>query len=390
MEVRFAVLLSLLLAACGGASPDATPLPAPRPDLIRFVSDGDNWNSKPVKEQLTEVSNNGLGYTGDIHVYEIEAPATGRMQFSLVWEHSSDFDLIVAADRGGINRLAEGINTSNTPEYVGLNVIEGQLLFVLIAGWEGEPGEYELETILVPGETPVFAMEDHDDFSQPVPRNAPIRFSFNHDIDPGRVIADTVAFTTTGHAAEGTWCIEESDLIFHPRPPEAPGDGGGLHADSVYTLQFAPAGRGIRATNGEYLFDLITLEITVGGLIDDDPQNPPRVIAMDHSPTQAWLGTPITLTIDQMLDPDSIEAHLLVLDPLTGAEIGELTIRLTLSQRRQACIGGQPSRLIIEPLEPLPPNTPLRLRLPGTVLGITGDPSPENSLTPFHVDLYTG
>ena len=91
------------------------------------------------------------------------------------------------------------------------------------------------------------------------------------------------------------------------------------------------------------------------------------------------------------LQPDDVAArgNFCTLDPQTGTITGDLSIRLILSQRRLTCSGSQPAFLSIEPVDPLPPNTRLRLVLPDTVLGITGDPAPNNHLVEFRVALFT-
>ena len=373
----------ILVAGCGASSPATTAVSVP---AIEFTQETNSWNARPVRNDLTSVSNNGLGYTGDIDVYEMKTPVAGRLQVSLIWDHVADFDLIVAADPQGEIRLAEGLLTGNAPEYVGLDVAGGQTIYLFVAGWEGDPGEYTLETTLVPPDVPLFELEATTDFEQPVPANEPIRFFFNQPLDPVQDVSPTLVFIATAHQAEGSWCIQGNEFVFYPRIPEAPGDLGGLYVGEVYTLQFQAAARGLQALNGEFLSELFTMTVEIGPLVDRDPNEPPRVTDIDFPAVEPWDGRPITITLLGLLDPWRVEMNLFDLG--TGAA---LPLTFTLKQQ-YTCTGSLLARLTIEPVAPLPPGAIVRLAIPGTVLGITGEDTAANRVEGglgYQIDLAT-
>jgi hypothetical protein len=372
------LLLAASLVACGKSSPPSFAPPTQLP-TIDFAPQGSGWLATPVEDDLAEVSNNGLGYTGEIDVYELSIPATGRLQISLCWQHDADFDLIVAADMFADVRLAEGVRISSEPEYVGLPVQAGQTIYVLVAGWEGSPGDYLLETALLPPGVPEFDLETGG-FDDPVARNHSIAVLFNADLDPIQDLSGTLVLVTQGHYAEGIWCVEGASLVFHPRLPEGPGDSGGLLEGLTYTLQFDRAARGPRAASGEYLAEVRSLTVEIGPYVDEDPLEPPRVMDVDQPTAQPWSGAPITVTIAGALDADTLIASLWTVDQMNGDLDTPLLIGVTLRQQ-QGCIGGAGTRLLVELLEPLPPASIVRLRIPGSVRGITGEDRPENRLT---------
>ena len=254
------------LVACGKSTPPSFVAPEAIP-TIQFTAQGVGWAAAPVEEELDEVSNNGLGYTGEIDLYELLIPATGRLQISLCWLHDADFDLIVAADMYGDVRLAEGMRISNEPEYVGLQVRAGQTIYILVAGWEGAPGEYLLETALLPPGVPEFDLET-ENLDDRVARNFSITIVFTSELDPDQDLTGTLVLVTQGHYGEGVWCVEGNALVFHPRLPEGPGDPGGLMEGATYTLQFDRAARGPRALSGEYLSEVRTLTVDTGPYAD--------------------------------------------------------------------------------------------------------------------------
>jgi hypothetical protein len=366
-----------VLAACAKTSPPSYVQPAPIP-MIEFQPTASGWATVPVQEDLDSVSNNGLGYTGEIDLYELSMPAAGRLLVSLSWDHDADFDMIVAADRLAEVRLAEGTRSNNQPEYVAIDVGVDQSLFLFVAGWEGSPGGYLLETVLLPPGMPVFDL-DAPTFVEPVARNLPLTVLFNKDLDPHQDVPPTLVLLTQGHVARGIWCIEGSALTFHPMLPEAPGEEGGLLGGRVYILQFARAAQGLRAETGEYLETVRTFNVQVAdGYEDEDPATPPRVTALDRSTTDPWDGTPVTITVLGALDPESLAAALYVVEP-GGTEVPITTI-VTFRQR-PACLGSLLARLTVEPWDPLPASSLIRLKIPGSVRGISGDDIPENRLT---------
>ena len=165
--------------------------------------------------------------------------------------------------------------------------------------------------------------------------------------------------------------------------------GGGLHEGAVYTLQFQAAARGPRALNGEYLSELYTMSIEIGPLVDDNPAEPPRVIDIDFPLATPWDGSPITVSLLGQLDPWNVEMNLFEIGP-TG-QLTTLALTFTLAQK-YTCSGSLLARLTVEPLDPLPVAGRVRLVVPGTVLGITGEDTPENRVNGgagYQVDLIT-
>ena len=372
-------MLALSLAACGGGSPpNPSVLPAPQNEMIEFTPTASGWKAAPVESDLERVSNNGFGYTGEIDVYELTTPAAGRLVFSLSWDSATNVDLIIAADSEGDIRLGGGFSSGGFPEYESLHVTAGQTLFVFVAGWEGDPGDYVLETMLLPSAEPAFALESAPDFTAPIVRNAPLVFTFNKELATDQTPSDKVIVQATGLVATGTWCVEGRDVVFYPRLPETPGDVGAFLPGIPYTLQFAPVALGLRAVTGEYLDETFTFTLVAAPeFVDEDPHNPPLVSVVDHAAADPWAGNPITISVLGALDPNHVAAALFVVDAL-GNETPVPT-SLILKQRNK-CAGSLFARLTVEPLVPLPPASVVRLRIPGTVRGISGEPAPHNLL----------
>ncbi len=375
--VRCLLLLAALVPACGGPSSPSPPPPLPDPDL-ELTPQGDGWSAQPVRDSLASVSNDGSQYTGQIHRYRLLAPVSGRLQVALTWDHAADFDLILAADEKGLVRLAEGVLTESEPEYVGLQVTGGQTVFVLVAGWTGAPGPYTLETLLLPVASPVFALVAGPDFAAPHPRNRALRFAFNASLDTTQDVANRVFLVATGHLARGAWCVDGPALVFYPALPQAPEpfDEGGLKPGLEYTLQVRRAGHGLRSGAGEYLEEVWTRKFVVGPYEDEDPASPPRVTDINKNLAVPWDGSTIVLTINAALDPSIVSAQLTLL-PASAPEV-PITTLVRLDQE-QTCVSHL-TRLHIDPGVLLPPGVKVRLNVPGTLRGITGDPSLSNRL----------
>ncbi len=390
-NARLPLILSLCcaLAACGGGGGTAGAAPPPGPPRISLLPAGDGWAAVPVEDGLDSVSHNGLGYTGEIDVYELEMPVAGRLQVSLSWPHDSDFDVILAADLKGVLRLAEGSLAGSEPEYVGLDVAAKQRVFLLVAGWEGGPGDYTLEMMLLPPGSEPFDIDLMPDPAATFAANRPIEFAFNLALDRNQVISAGLIFVSPGHFAQGKWCIEGNRLIFLPRLPLAPGDKGGLHEGSTYTIQFPRAARGLRAATGEYLEELVGGDIRIGPVVDPDPATPPRVTDVNWNPATPWTGEPLVVTLLGAIDPSTAAVQLLRV-AANGSETA-LAASFTLEQETP-CVGSLLARLTITPSAALPPASTIRLRIPGSVRrlggssGVTG-PAPAPPGAGFAVDL---
>ncbi|MHC4548443.1 MAG: hypothetical protein ACYTEZ_06665 [Planctomycetota bacterium] len=374
---RLLLVAVALLPACEGSSSSGGFVPRAH---IELSPTGQGWAANPVVDGLDEVSNNGAGYTGEIDLYEITTPGPGRLQVSLQWEHNADYDVILAADAEGRTRLTEGIENDSEPEYVGIPVAGGQTIYLLVAGWEGEPGPYVLETILLHPGAPEFALATAPDLEDTWPANLPLTFTFNVELDPAQDVDARVFFACLGRFAEGTWCIDGTELTFDPRLPSVPGDPGGLGVGDTHTLQFPRAARGLRATTGEYLTDLFTAIFDADEPVDLQPDEPPRVQAVSPTPGLPWDGSPITLVISEALDPDTVFPLLYEVDP-AGRET-PISFVFTLTQQ-YACGSSEPEvRLSVAPDTALRPGSILRLRLPpGEAVGLGGPPTLANALT---------
>ncbi|MCZ6785757.1 MAG: hypothetical protein O7E54_01200, partial [Planctomycetota bacterium] len=316
-------------------------------------------------------------YTGDFDRYALQAPDAGRMQVALTWQHDADFDLILARDAEGEERIAEGLLDDNQPEYVGLSVQKDDFIYIFVLGWEGDPGEYKLEVLVLPDTEPVFDIAIVPNTSRAWPGNRPIAFTFNVDLDPAQDVTDTLAFVAPGVPARGNWCIAGPNLLFMPEFPQQPGDSGGLKETETYTIQFRRGGKGLRAATGEYLSTLVSGEILVGPYEDESESQPPRVIAIDRNLTDPWDGAPITFFVNAALAPETVGAQIMLVDPSGGETPFPTRVHL---QQEHNCTGID-ARIIVEPDGTLPSGQTVRIVIAGTVLGISGDPSLSNGLT---------
>jgi len=378
-----ALVPACLLAACAGGSPlPTTPVATPS---VALLPEGGVFRSEPVDADLGSVSHTATGYSGEVDRYELVCPAPGRLEVSLSWAQDADYDLFLADDPDAVVKLAAGVLEDSQPEYVSLFVEAGQKIHVIVAGFEGEPGPYRLETTLLPPEAPVFALVSAPDFSKPLPRNLPLVFSFNVPLDSSQPIAEKVFLVGGGRIAKGSYCIEGRHLVFYPRLPVAPGKADAGLAEFVeYTLQFPRAALGPRAHTGEYLDVFATFRARFAGFGDEDPLAPPAVTDFDLPAGQAWSGTPVTITLVGAIDPDSARVDLTVRS-LSGQVFDfPSTVRL---EQDWLCFGTLLSRLVVEPAQPLPAGFTARIAVPSTVRGLSGDPSPENRVAEAWIEV---
>lgn len=376
MRCAFVACLVALLAACSGSDADA--VSAPASTMIQLEPQEDGWSAEPVVQALGTVSHNSMGYTGEIDHYEVVAPETGRLQIALSWDHESDFDLIVASDAEGKVRLAEGVLGDSEPEYVGTPVVAGQVVHILVAGYAGTPGDYRLEIVLLSSGIQPFELIAGPDLSRPLPRNLPIVFTFNQDLDPGQSVGGHVLLVSPGHLAQGAWCVQGPDLVFYPKLPTRPNAvDAGLFDGFEYTLQIPRGTRGVRSIHGEYLDLLQVATVRFDGFVDEAPGAPPRVTDISISTAQPWDGSPISISVLGALDPDSISAQIL---RTVGTSEVPLPTTAFLEQE-YTCLGTLVTRIAVSATAPLPPRSRLRVVIPGTVRGISGSLAPDNLLT---------
>jgi hypothetical protein len=344
-------------------------VPVTRPTIL-LQPKGDTWTAEPASHSLKKVSNNGLGYTGDIDRYEMEMPATGRLQVSLSWSHAANFDLILAADDLAELRLADGIEDGEEPEYLGIDVVLGQKLFIFVAGWAGEPGPYSLEIVLLPPTAPLFAVESAPDFTAPWPSDLPFTFTFTTELDPDQDLDGRVSLVHAGGDTEGTWCIEGRDLTFYPHLPETPGDTRGIVPLALHVLQFPRAARGLRAATGEYLTDLVGIAFAGAAPVDLWPAAP-QVTGITPSAAAPYHGEAITIAISEPLDPETLAIGLVSVFP--GGSTAPLPFDSSLTQAWH-CSGTIEVRLLVAPRGAPPAGTITRLSLPAGTRALGGGP----------------
>jgi len=372
-----ACIVVVFACACGGGTGPAVPLPPPGDDVtLHPLNDG--FSATPIEGSLDDVSNEDGQYTGEFDHFTVVAPANGRLQLALTWFHDADFDLLVTSDAAGKDRIAEGLNDGDEPEYIGLTVSKNQTVHIFVVGWEGEPGDYTLELILLPPKSVVFDIIRAPDTGVGWPRNRPIVFGFNVAIDPDQPVKNKIVFVAPGRQAKGRWCIEANNLVFLPKlPNDADDTEVGLVPGLTYTVQFRSGAKGLRAITGEYLTNVVSGEVAVEGYEDENPAIPPRVFALDHEPNDPWDGSPIQFFVNNALAPATVTAQIYLVEQ-DGSET-PLPTTTSLFQRH-VCISID-ARIVIEPAAALPPASIVRIRIPGTVLGISGDIDPRNGLT---------
>jgi len=378
-RVSLFLLVAATVAACaGGSSGGESTAFVPS---IYLQPNGSGWSAEPTSSRLKKVSNNGLGYTGQIDRYELTLPAPGRLQVSLSWDHDANFDVILASDDLGKLRLASGIENGNEPEYVGIDVVEDQQIFIFVAGWTGDPGPYLLETILLPPTAPLFAIESGPDLSEEWPSDVPLTFTFTTDLDPDQDVTDRVYLVHAGGVTEGAWCIEGRDLTFHPRLPSKPNDPAALIPGELHVLQFPRAAHGLRAATGEYLSELEGFAFRAAAPVDLWP-GAPMITGITPSPSLPYHGEAITIAISEPLDPGTVLPQLVSIAP--GGAMTSLPFQFDLTQTYH-CSGEVEVRLLIAPTKAPPAGTWTRLTL-SPALALGGGP-PLNNSAPVAVDF---
>jgi hypothetical protein len=379
---RLFLLLALAtFAACDGGSSGPNE-PTEIVPSIDLEPTGQGWSASPKDTSLTRVSNNGLGYTGEIDRFELVAPAPGRLQLSLTWDHDANFDLILASDEIGKLRLAEGVENGSAPEYVGTDVVEGQRLFLFVAGWTGDPGPYKLEVLLLPPGTPLFDLESTPDFTNPWPSDVPLVFTFTTDLDPDQEVMGRASIVHAGGEVQGVWCIDGRTLTFYPQLPGKPGDPHALVPGALHILTFPRAAAGLRAATGEYLSDLKGIAFYIGAPKDLWPLAP-QVTGITPNPSAAYKGDPITLAISEPLDPATVAPQLISI--LDNGTTLPLPFQFQLSQVYH-CGGDVEVRLFVLPSQAPPPGSTTRLSLLPRTMALGGGPDLHDSM-PVVVDF---
>jgi len=292
---------------------------------------------------------------------------------------------VLSSDERGTVRIAEGLEQGPVPEYIGAEVTAGQKLWLFVAGWEGDPGEYTLETLLLNPGSEKFALDTLTDGTDPLPRNSPIELVFTQELDPIQPLHELVFFIGQAAPAKGHWCVDGKKLIFYPRLPEGPSDEEVMQPGFEYLMQFPRGARGLRAATGEYLDTVEGAAYRSAGGLDPAPSVPPRVIRVDHDLQTPWDGAPITIELQGALDPQTIAVYL----DVGGVGIVPSAVRLT---QQYECGKELLSYLQVEPLQTLPMGRKVTVLVPGTVLrlggtlGVTG-PAPAAAGDGFAFEL---
>ncbi|MEM8883077.1 MAG: hypothetical protein AAGD14_03320 [Planctomycetota bacterium] len=340
--------------ACSSGGDDAAPV-ALGP-TIELERSGAGWRSRPVVDDLAENSNNGFGYTGEIDRYEILVPTTGRLQVVLQWTQDANLDLIVAEDPNGEARLAESNSNQLQHEFAKVDVRAGRSIWVFVAGWEGEPGAYELDTLLLPEEIPPFRAVVPPVDGDTLGRDGPLLIEFNEEIDPEIDVAATAFFVGAAEQLRGEWCRIGSRLIFFPELPDGSGIEKGLPREGVrYRLQFGTGFGALRSIHGEYLTELIDVDQyfenwNLSSLHDDF-----RLLEVEPADPNAWDGTEARLRFTMPLAPETIVASF---------RSGGVAYPAEWSlQQKMTCDGQADVVLTVRPATPLPDGREFTLTL---------------------------
>ncbi len=368
------IVVVMLLPACGGSS-SALPVNPPADPQIDFDLGADgNWHADPVAREIEDASNNGIGYTGDIHRFELTAPAAGRLVIELTWEGESDLDFILASDPQGEVRLLESTAIDFDPEYESLPVADEQVIFIFIAGWRGDAADYTLTSTVYPSADPEFALVEMPEFKAAVPSNQSLHFRFNVALVPDQELDGKLFILKEGISAEGAWCIHGDTLVFHPRLPTFPGDEGGLVVGASYQLAIRRAAHGVQAVTGERLIEGATITFPVGPARAVDPDLVPRALAVSPDPTTTSFrnGETITFRFNTPVDPLTV-LPLLVERAPDGSE-RQIPFSFVIAQM-EPCDEDTRVHLALSPEEPLMPGRTLRIELPGTARAVGTAPT---------------
>jgi hypothetical protein len=352
------VVVGFVVGACGSDGTTARAIDGS--PTIELQPSGATWSAEPVEESIDDLSNNGLGYTGEIDRYAIDVPEDGRLQVVLEWSQKSNLDLFVSADAEGLIRLAEGIESGFDPELVKVNVQAGDRIWLFVAGWEGDGASYVLRTLLLPSALPAFELNALPDASTPLARNHPIALGFTEELEPEQLFPTLVHFYGAARAARGQWCPIGRILIFLPRLPESPGDSEVLLEDVEYILQFPRASRGLRSVHGEYLDSVIGATYSFADWGDGGDESPVRMESVTPDPVGDWDGVAVELTFSTALDPETITGRFEI-DGVPQATIVRLLQQYNCGEELR-------SRLEFRPVDPIPAGTTAELVVPGTIL----------------------
>ncbi len=93
---------------------------------------------------LRSVSNDGGAYTGDYDWVFFEASGSGVWSFALSWDQAeADYDLFLL-DGGGSPLAGANTRGEQQPERLDYVVADQQSYGLVVVGWSGEPGSYQL------------------------------------------------------------------------------------------------------------------------------------------------------------------------------------------------------------------------------------------------------
>ena len=93
---------------------------------------------------IYQASNDGKLFTGDLDWLDFSTGFGGSTNFSLTWSTSSDYDLYLLNGNSGNTMAASYTNGNTPPEAFTTSTSNGQSYVLLIAGWSGASGDWQL------------------------------------------------------------------------------------------------------------------------------------------------------------------------------------------------------------------------------------------------------
>jgi hypothetical protein len=93
---------------------------------------------------IYQSSNDGTAFTGDLDWLDFSAGFGGSTDFSLTWSSTSDYDLYLLNGNSGDTLAASYTNGNTSPEAFTASTSNGQPYVLLIAGWSGSSGDWQV------------------------------------------------------------------------------------------------------------------------------------------------------------------------------------------------------------------------------------------------------